>query len=167
MESKYIIASVHAVQNVFKTMLKTDVAIGKPHLKQAGATSSGVSGIIGYTGSVRGSMVLCFPLDLATKLIERFAGVALSADHPDFADAIGELVNMVAGGAKTRFNEPGVTISCPSVVVGKEHRVFQRKDERSVAIPCSCSLGAFTIDIALQADKSPATDACQAQIKVA
>lgn len=150
MESKFIVACVSAIRNVFTTMLKTEVTFGKPHIKQVGAPSNGVSGIIGFTGAVRGSIIVCFPLDVASTLMHRFAGAELPPDHPDFADAIGELVNMVAGGTKTQINQPDVAIGCPSVIIGKEHQVFQRKDEAVAVVPCTCSAGVFTVEVALK-----------------
>lgn len=150
----YILAFVNAIQNVFKTMLKTEVTFGKPQLRQSSTKSNGVSGIVGFTGSIRGSIVACFPLDVATKLIRCFAGADLPPEHPDFADAIGELVNMVAGGAKTNFNEPGVNIGCPSVVIGKEHQIFHQKDAPVIVVPCTCGHGSFVVQIALKAEKA-------------
>lgn len=139
----------------------------KPYLKQTGGMSSGVSGIIAFTGSVRGSIVVCMPLDVASELIKCFVGGPLPPDHPDFADAIGELVNMIAGGAKTMFNEPAVTIGCPSVIVGKEHQVFQRKDDPIIIIPCICGPGTFTVEVALRPEKNPALASKEATVKVA
>lgn len=154
MESKYIAAFVGAVRNVFKTMLKTDVSFARPFRKGSGTQSSGVSGIIGFTGNVRGSIVVCFPLDVASALIECFTGAVIAPSDPDFADAIGELVNMIAGGAKTQFNEGAVAIGCPSVVIGKEHQVYLRKDDPVVVVPCTCGHGAFAIEIALKSQRS-------------
>jgi Holliday junction resolvasome RuvABC endonuclease subunit len=50
-------------------------------------------------------VVLAFPTETAERVVSLFCGQQLAAGTPDFADAIGELVNMVSGGAKAVYFE--------------------------------------------------------------
>jgi chemotaxis protein CheX len=142
MDASYITPFVTSIQNVFSTMLQLPVTASEPSLKSGGAPTHDVSGIIGMSGDVTGSVVLSFQLDAAQSIVALFCGERLEADSADFADAVGELVNMVSGGAKALFGDKKmVSISCPSVIVGKGHGVSLPSDVPCLVIPCSTDCG--------------------------
>jgi len=157
MDASYITPFVSSIQNVFTTMLQLSVEIGEPRIKTGGNASHDVSGVIGMSGDVTGSIVLSFPSDTAEAVVSLFCGECLSSDSADFADAIGELVNMVSGGAKAEFTGKKVSISCPSVVVGSNHFISQQKDVPCVVIPCITNCGEFSIEVAIQDHQTEAT----------
>lgn len=161
--SSYITPFISSVQNVFETMLQLPVQLGNPELKRSGSTGHDVSGIIAMSGDLEGSIVLSFPTATAERVVALFVGEDLASTHDDFADAIGELVNMVSGGAKARFDGKHVSISCPSVVIGDSHSVFARKDVVQLIIPCQSDVGDFAVEVAiLQSSLAPADDAASA-----
>jgi len=149
MDVKFVNPFVMAIANVFEKMVHTKVRIGKPLLKQTDLVSAEVSGIIGLSGYVQGMVVLSFPRDAACKVASAFAGVELTMDSPDFADAIGELANMVAGNAKKDFGEYRTSISLPSVIIGPGHTVSQSRAWPYLVIPCETALGNFNVEVAL------------------
>lgn len=150
MSSEYIMPFVESVGNVFETMLQLPVTNGTPAIKPHDTPAADVSGIIGLTGDVDGTIVLGFPTATAERAVAVFTGMEIASDHEDFADAIGELVNMVSGNAKAKFTGKKAAISCPSVVIGAGHSVFGRKDVKCIRIPCECDLGEFYVDIAIR-----------------
>lgn len=154
MDSSNIAAFVLSARNVFETMLQLPVQVGEPAVKKAGSPSYDVSGIIGMSGDVEGTVVLSFPTTTAERVVSLFAGEEIAHTHADFPDAVGELVNMITGGAKARFAGKQVNITCPSVVIGRNHLVFNRKDVTCVLIPCSCDCGEFAVEVAM---RTPAT----------
>src|SRR5207247_9462845 len=99
-DTKLLAPFVKAVKAVFGTMVRVEATIDRPYLKTESTPSYDVSGIIGFSGQVVGSLVLSLQQAAAVKLVEAFAGAAMAPDSSDFADAIGELANMVAGSAK-------------------------------------------------------------------
>ena len=149
MDPAYITPFVGSISNVFETMLQLPVTVGTPSVKASGAPSYDVSGIIGMTGDVEGTIVLSFPTATAERAVALFTGMELESTHEDFADAIGELVNMVSGGAKAQFTGKNVGITTPSVIVGSDHSVFGRKDLTTVEIPCSCDIGEFNVEVSM------------------
>jgi chemotaxis protein CheX len=149
MDVRYINAFISSISNVFKTMLNTEVSVGKPLLKETEMKSADVSGVIGLSGGVQGCVVLSFPLDVACKLATAFAGAELGPDDPDFADAIGELTNMVAGNAKKDFPGVHASISLPSVITGEGHTVSQSRSSPFLVIPCETGKGSFNVEVAL------------------
>lgn len=151
MDASYITPFVASIQNVFSTMLQLPLEVGEPAIKSGAHPEYDISGIIGMSGDVVGSVVLSFPTDAAVSIVQLFTGTELDAESEDFADAIGELVNMVSGGAKAGFPESKrVSISCPSVVIGKGHRIAGQSDTPCVLIPCSTDCGEVVIEIAIK-----------------
>lgn len=150
MDSAYIMPFVNSIQNVFETMLQLPVTVGDPQLKRTAEPSFDVSGIIGMSGDVEGNVVISFPVNTAERIVSLFTGEEISSTHSDFPDAVGELVNMVSGGAKAQFVGKSVTISCPSVVIGKDHLVFARKDVVCIQMLCSSDCGDFAVEISFR-----------------
>lgn len=150
MDASYITPFIASIQNVFSTMLQLPVSVNEPHVKQKPVSTYDVSGIIGMSGDVVGSVVLSFEMGTAERVVALFAGEEIGPDNADFADAIGELVNMISGGAKAMFDNKSVSISCPSVVVGSNHSVAVQKDTPCVCIPCSTDCGDLSIEIAIK-----------------
>ena len=144
-------------------MLQLPVQVSTPALKQDGDATYDVSAIIGMSGAVDGAVVLSFPTATAERIVSLFAGEELTHAHEDFADAVGELANMVCGGAKAQFTGEIVNISCPSVVVGSGHVVFKDREATSITIPCTCDCGEFNIDVSIRSrektEPAPVTEA--------
>ena len=156
MDASYITPFIDSTRSVFSTMLQLPVKCGTPVAEQAiPAVDCDVSGIIGLSGDVMGTVLLCFPLEVAEKVVTKFVGMKVDTDSGDFADAIGELVNMVSGGAKAKFTGKDVSISCPSVVLGTAHRVGQMSDSVCIRIPCSSECGDFAVEVSMRPGSTP------------
>ncbi|MFC1855950.1 chemotaxis protein CheX, partial [Thermodesulfobacteriota bacterium] len=67
-------------------------------------------------------------------------------------DAIGELTNIIAGGAKKIFSEQGshFKISIPNVVHGKDHIINRPQDVPCIAVTFSSDVGPFAVEISLK-----------------
>lgn len=164
MDVQYINPFVLSIKSVFETMVGVKVQVGKPELKNENTSSADVSGVIGFSGDAAGCVVLCFPMDVACKIASAFAGMDIDEHHPDFADAIGELANMVAGAAKKEFHGMNVSISLPSVITGKRHVVSQSRMFPHIVIPCETDLGPTYVEIGMTLGKTaPETVAAGAE----
>ena len=75
-------------------------------------------------------------------------------DHPQFADAIGELANMVAGSAKRDLCGIRCGISLPTVVIGREHIFPHSRKAPRLVVPCKTVLGDFFLEVALRVEKA-------------
>jgi chemotaxis protein CheX len=153
MDVRFINPFVSAIMAVFKTMVNTDVKVKKPYVMTEPGTRSDVSGVIGFSGDASGCVVLSFPIEVACKAASSFAGVPIDENHPDFSDAIGELANMVAGNAKKDFAGMRVSISLPSVIVGKGHTVSSSKAFPRLVIPCETDFGPFEVEVGVVVEK--------------
>jgi len=151
MDASYILPFIASTKTVFSTMLQLQVSCDKP-VPQAVIPTKGrdVSGIIGMSGDVLGSIVLSFSMEPAKQIVAKFVGADVPPDSEDFGDAVGELLNMICGGAKAKFEGKSVSISCPSVVVGEKHKVQQMSDALCITIPCRSDCGEFVVEVSIK-----------------
>jgi len=131
MDVRFVNAFVMSVCNTFETMCSLKVHVDKPCVSDD--TVGDVSAVIGFSGDAAGSVIIEFDFETASKIATAFAQTEIDPDHEDFADALGELANMVAGGAKAKFDGLKVDISLPSVVIGPHHRFPSSKNSQAVA----------------------------------
>jgi chemotaxis protein CheX len=144
--SRLIMPFVNSTINVFTTMVKIKPTIATPHLKQDASTTFDVSGIIGFSGDILGSVVVSFQMETARKLVNALVGMEVDPTTPDFTDAIGELANMIAGNAKKDLGLVA-SIGVPTVVIGKGHIVGRLSGVPCVVIPCKTSEGDFAVEV--------------------
>lgn len=146
---KLVIPFVNSVRSVFTTMVGVPTTVDKPSLKPEPAPSFDVSGIIGFSGQVVGSVVVSFQKQAAIRLVEAFSGSNLSVEDPDFADAIGELTNMIAGAAKKDLGGLA-SITTPSVIIGAGHHIARLKDAPCLMIPVRTSVGDLAVEVCIK-----------------
>jgi chemotaxis protein CheX len=143
---KLIVPFVNSARTVFSTMCSITTTVQRPHVKGTPSTSYDVSGLIGFSGEVIGSVVVSFQRAAAIKIVSAFTGMEMDADSPDFADAVGELTNMIAGSAKKDLGAVA-SISTPSVVIGAGHVIARLSDVPCIVIPCTTPVGEFAVEV--------------------
>ncbi len=144
---RLINAFVESIRNVFSTMVGLETKVGEAVLKTSVPTPLyDVSGIVGFSGEVSGSVAISFKRDVAQAIIETFCGEMFDIDSDDFADAVGELANMVAGNAKKDFGLDA-NISIPSVIIGPGHSVARLSDVPCLILPCQTDAGEYSVEI--------------------
>jgi len=148
-DPKLIVPFVNSVRNVFATMVRVKTEVDRPHVKGTPVPLYDVSSIIGFSGDIVGTVVVSFQLSAAKKLVAAFAGVEMDERSADFADALGELANMIAGGAKKDIGV-NASISTPSVIMGQGHHIAPLKDVPCLVIPCRTPVGDFAVEISIK-----------------
>lgn len=149
MDVNHINAFLEATKAIFDTMLRIPVTFERPELSRE-RVKHDISGVIGLSGDVVGSVVVGFPKETAVRIVSALAGEVLEFGTPDFLDAIGELTNMIAGGAKSKFDGLRVTIGCPLVITSPDHNVTPPTDAVTISIPCDTPGGRFAIEVAFR-----------------
>jgi chemotaxis protein CheX len=144
--AKLIIPFVNSVRLVFETMVKVQTTVNAPRLKADPCPTYDVSGIIGFSGDVIGSVVVSLQMHAAKSLVAAFAGCPIEPGTPDFSDAIGELANMIAGGAKKHLGA-NANITVPSVIIGPGHQIARLSGVPCIVIPCSTPAGDFAVEV--------------------
>jgi chemotaxis protein CheX len=120
----YVRPFVKSTLHTFKDFVGFDLVAGHPHF--SGRTldfERDISAVIGLSGAVRGAVVVSMRKDFALKITDTLVGTQHDDLDDDVVDAIGEIVNIIAGNIKQHV-EGGeqIVISLPTVVKGKDHR---------------------------------------------
>ena len=142
----FIMAAMHT----FSTMLTVKLDPEKPVLKHHAGDLQDISGIVGLSGKVVGSISLCFQETVALKIVSKFIGEDINELDATVTDAIGELTNISAGYAKKDLVEFKIEISLSTVVTGIGHKVFEPKDASTIIIPFRSPLGKLTRCVVLK-----------------
>lgn len=135
----------NAVIRVFDTMVGLKVAAKKPSAPRAPE----ISGIIGISGDLVGSVHLAFDAASAKTVAGHFTGAGPDISDEELTDAIGELTNMVAGSGKASIQGKALSISLPTVIFGRDHHVETSKDTLVFEEVFVFEGGSFLLDVRL------------------
>jgi len=150
MKVEWVNAFILATRDTFSKMLKLEVEAGKPYLLTEEVNIKDISGMIGLSGTIIGAVVIGFPEQGALKTANRFLGENYTQLGPDVSDAVGELVNIIAGYVKKFIQNEKFGISLPSIARGHRHMVYMPKYAPTIVIPFnSAELGPFVLEVAL------------------
>ena len=151
MKAEYVNPFITSTSEVFKTMVGIEPERGNLYLKADEKLPYDISGIIGLAGQASGFVVISMTEKLAFKVLENFLGEVKTEMDEDVMDAIGEILNMIAGGAKQIFSKKGIRfkISIPNVVVGKNHVVGKQRNVQSIGMTFKVGDDTFVIEVSL------------------
>lgn len=141
-----ILPFVNSTLRVFTQMVKVKPEILKPRIKGDDEMGYDVSGIIGFSGEIVGSVVVSFQMEAAKKLVSALAGMDIDETSPDFVDALGEIANMVAGSAKNDLGKKA-SIAIPTVILGRNHVIGRLSGVPCIVIPCRTPVGDFSVEV--------------------
>lgn len=139
-----------ATAKVFETMLGCELRRGDLHFSPGTQPIHEVSGIIGLSGKAAGTAVLSVSREVALSATETMCGCRPDDIDADVADVIGELANMIVGSAKAQLERYSMSISLPSVVVGRDQRLSFPPNVQPIAIPYACKWGDITVEVGLR-----------------
>ena len=152
MRVEFINPFLDAAVNVIHTMAFISPSPGNVSLKTQQEAKGDITGIIGLTGSVQGSLAVSFSESCALKIVENMLGEKFDALNDQVADAVGELTNMISGDARSKLQKLGynVTAAIPAVIRGKGHTVKHIAPGKPIIlIPFSTADGDFFVEASL------------------
>jgi len=136
---KYIQPFVKVCEAVFRDFCQTEVKAGRVFFvsKDEYESNWDISGIIGLSGEVSGAVAISLKDDTSFKITSVLTGTEHTRIDADVTDAIGEIINIIAGNVKKDFeDELRIKISLPSIVKGKAHSiVWPSEKTRIICIP--------------------------------
>ena len=152
MDVKYIYPFIDATKNVFKDFFKIEPEALTPYLLNRSDNHDWeISAFIGIAGESRGAVALSFTDSLAIYLTEVLTGVKTGDSYDDVNDTIGEVVNIIAGNAKKGLENYRLSISLPSIIRGKNHKVvWPGKNIPIIGISFRTERGDFGLSIGLE-----------------
>lgn len=153
MDARYINPFINSMINTMEMMMGLTAEPQAPFIKGDNATQGDITGIIGFAEkNVTGSVALSFPKGAALKMFSALTGEVVSEITRDVEDSIGELANIVAGGAKTVLASEGLSfhISIPSVIVGPNHSITHKGRTPVIVVPFIVGEFKFVLEISMK-----------------
>jgi chemotaxis protein CheX len=138
-----------ALSNVLSTMAKIE-------LKQYNSSSESdarwgeVSAIIGMVGpQIRGSMAISFDKKLSLAIMHNMLAEEITEITEEVSDMVGEMTNMVCGGAKAHLSEKGYQfeMATPVVVSGSKHKIQHKVEGPKMLMTFTSSHGIAYLEI--------------------
>lgn len=150
MKVEFINPFLQSTKNVLETMCQTQAQAKKPVLKEDNNTYGDVTGIIGMASAeVSGCMIVSF----SEKCIINVVANMLMEDPKDsiddeIIDAVGELTNMICGGAKATLAKMDhkFDLATPTMITGKGVEISTLSDSPTIVIPFETEYGGFVIE---------------------
>ena len=138
MNVDFINPFLSSLLNVMSTMAHIDLTALKPSLKKTNLAKGDVSGLIGMVSKqAKGSLSITFDEGLAIATMKGMVGEAPDGINEEITDLVGEITNMVTGGAKRLLSDKGFEfdMATPMVVSGKEHTIHHKAKSSVIIIP--------------------------------
>ena len=136
---KYIQPFIKVCETVFREFCQTEVIAGRVFFitKDEYGTNWDISGVIGLSGEATGAVAISMKASTAFRVTKQLTGQDHQNVDDDVTDAIGEIVNIIAGNVKKTFeDELRARISLPTIIKGKAHAiVWPSEKTRIICIP--------------------------------
>ena len=140
---------IHATLEVLGTMAQTQPKPEKPQIKGDNKTWGDVTGVIGMAGEeLSGNLVISFDQPSILGIVSRMLMEQFSSLSPEVVDAVGEITNMISGGAKRGLSEKGFKFSMatPIMLTGKNVEIKQYSNAAILQVPFVTPEGRFVIE---------------------
>jgi len=150
MKAEFINPFLAATKNVLETMCQTQITAKKPVLKQGTKSYGEVTGIIGMASeTVTGCMVVSFSEPCILQVVANMLyEQPKSKIDEEVVDAVGELTNMICGGAKSHLAKLNhkFDLATPTMVVGKGVEISYHTETPTIQIPFTTPHGEFVVE---------------------
>lgn len=153
MNAELINPFLEAILDVLSTMAQLEAKPGRPTLKQDDAAHGDVTGLIGMTGEqARGSLAVTFSERAILDISRRMLGEESKTIDATVTDLVGEITNMVTGGAKRILADKGYhfDLAIPAVVSGKNHQIIHKSRGPKIIVPFATEAGPFYVEICFE-----------------
>ena len=150
MKSQYINPLLESTINVLTTMAMVEVTAGKPSIKTSNENLGDITSIIDLSGGVNhGSLAISFTENAILDITQKMLGETFESIDETVVDAVGEITNMITGGAKRLYSERDLEfdLTRPSTVVGRDKPVIHTVKGTTILMPFTTSAGAFYLEV--------------------
>lgn len=139
---------IASAQSVLTGMGCGQIEVGELEHYTQFRTQFELSGIIGFSGKVKATIVISMERDVAFAATETFLGDRPNTINADVLDVVGELANMIGGGARDRMNDRQVILGLPTSISGLGHIISFEAGLEITHIPIQTSAGKMSVDFA-------------------
>lgn len=153
MNVNFINPFLQSLLNVISTMASMNLTPGKPQIKVDNLAKGDVSGLIGLVGpQTKGSLSITFEQKLVLQIMQNMLGENPGKINEEVTDLVGEITNMVTGGAKNLLGQKGYEfeMATPMVVSGKGHTISHKANGTKIIMPFTSPHGTAYIEICFE-----------------
>jgi len=158
MNVKFVNPVVNSIINVLSAMTGLQPQLGEKSIKQDNVALGAVTGMIEYKGSQAAvSTAISFPAPVALEIAHRLLHIDVDEINDIVKDLVGEMANMMAGGAKGVLEAEGydLEMNLPSVFDGDGHEVPHTVNAPVVLLHFTTDIGDFYVEIAYSEVEQP------------
>ena len=141
---------VKAAKNVFEVMLQTPLSESKVPAKEAESGVRVTTAVIGIQGSTSWYVAVCFDDESAMSIAQKLFGAEGELGEHEIGDALGEVANMVGGGAKAELanlRDESMNLGLPTVVNGVDYKVNVPPGSLTEVTHFESDLGCFSLTV--------------------
>jgi len=150
MKAEYLNPFLSAAKSVIETMAHLPVRVKALSLKENKTTYGVITGIIGLASeTITGTMVISFSEPCILKIVANMTGEPEKTKiDAEVIDAVGELTNMISGGAKNQLAKMKMKfdLALPATIVGKNIEIGYRANTPIIVIPFMTASGEFVVE---------------------
>jgi chemotaxis protein CheX len=162
MKAELINPFAHSTADVFATMLNSRLVRGNLQLRSSRLVPEyEVNGVVGITGGITGTVVLSMQENVALRATEVMLGNRPSSLNDEAIDAVGEIINMVAGAAKKYLSAYKLSLSMPMVILGSNTRIGFNSKIDPICIPYLSPWGPLQLEVGIAVTSRLAREASQ------
>ena len=160
MNSDLILCFNEATLNVLKTMAAVEAAAGSPTVKSDNLTWGEITGIIGMASTeLKGTMAISFEREAILHIVNSMLMENYTEISADVKDAVGEITNMICGGAKQKLATKGYKfdMATPMILVGKGVELRQITKNPTTVLSYKVPNGGFVLEANLSENEATLT----------
>lgn len=151
----FILPFIESTHTTFELMMNRKIKRKDVYIKKNYVMFGDISGVVGVSGKMCGTSSVSLPAEFAVDVVGDMMGEDVAGGIGDMVvhDGVGEIINMVAGGARTTLGTTQLKIECtlPTIISGRGHELYHRCDTTSVSMIFETDRGEeFAIDICTQ-----------------
>jgi chemotaxis protein CheX len=150
MKAEFINPFLTSTKNVLETMCQTQAKSKQPELKKGNKSYGEVTGLIGMASEkVSGCMVVSFSKSCILNIVgNMFMEPPKEEIDDEILDAVGELTNMICGGAKAQLAklDHKFDLATPTMIKGKGVEISYFSAAPTIVIPFETENGNFVIE---------------------
>ena len=151
-EMVYLSPFIESTQKVISKMASMEAEFRGVYFKNNLRIMGDVSGILGLSGAVEGTVVITFRWALAQKVISRIMRVKegeISAEM--IHDGVGEVINMISGAAKKALCKLtyDFQLSIPTIIVGWGHEAGYPENATIAVLLFDVGDDAFVLNVSM------------------
>jgi chemotaxis protein CheX len=153
MKAIHINPFLNSTIKLFENMIGQEPRVGQKTLLQNMHTHRwDISGVIGVTGAAEGVVALRLTTRIVEGLLKKSGITATEeSEKKEFISSmVGEMINIISGNALSSIREYEMDITVPFVVQGKDHTISWPRNNPIIAVPFSCPLGHFEVNVSLK-----------------